>query len=311
MREILFRGKRIDSNGWVYGHPVADIYGAKYPIIIHSSEYNDGNNVDIDYDFVISETVGQYTGLTDKNGKKIFEGDIVKCISSFDAKDMVVIFEAAEFHLFDCQRYKNYTECCGYRHFGTLETEVIGNIHDNPELAGAVMTEELKPCPFCGGKATIIYRDDDGNLHGDDYKDDPWSGLGYQIRHSHEENEDCPIARYAEDGAIMGSVYIYDTREEAIKAWNRRYIDREKLCELARNCINKTVDCNDIIRFPTADVREVEHAQWEETSHITFSKRGRKIHSKMYNCSYCGAPNGRKKSNFCHWCGAKMDGGGK
>lgn len=84
------------------------------------------------------------------------------------------------------------------------------------------MTEKLKCCPFCGGKATIICCDDEGNLHGDDYKDDPWSGLGYQIRHSHEENEDCPIARYAEDGAIIGGVYIYDTREEAIKAWNRR-----------------------------------------------------------------------------------------
>lgn len=63
------------------------------------------------------------------------EGDIVKCTSRFDAKDMVVIFETAEFHLVDCQRYKNYTECCGYRYFGTMETEVIGNIHDNPELA--------------------------------------------------------------------------------------------------------------------------------------------------------------------------------
>lgn len=83
---------------------------------------------------VVAETIGEYTGLTDKNGTRIFEGDIIKCISRFDAKDMVVIFETAEFHLVDCQRYKNYTECCGYKYFGTLETEVIGNIHDNPEL---------------------------------------------------------------------------------------------------------------------------------------------------------------------------------
>lgn len=39
----------------------------------------------------------------------------------------------------DCQRYKNYTECCGYRYFGTLEREVIGNIHDNPELAEGLL----------------------------------------------------------------------------------------------------------------------------------------------------------------------------
>lgn len=136
MREIIFRGKSKNDGEWICGGAVhqTDCYGDEVDrwFIIDGTET-------FDYDIgepirVISETIGQYTGLTDKNGKKIFEGDIVKCISSFDAKDMVVIFEAAEFHLVDCQRYKNYTECCGYRHFGTLETEVIGNIHDNPEL---------------------------------------------------------------------------------------------------------------------------------------------------------------------------------
>lgn len=58
----------------------------------------------------------------------------------------------------------------------------------------------------------------------------------------------------------------------------------------------------------TADVQEVVHAYWKETTHITESKRGREIHSKLYNCSNCDAPNGRKKSSYCHWCGAKMDG---
>ena len=124
MREILFRGKGIRGN-WHIG------------LLAHvGNTWYISNKVGIATAYeVIPETIGQYTGLTDKNDKKICEGDIVKCISSFDAKDMVVIFEAAEFHLVDCQRYKNYTECCGYRYFGTLETEVIGNIHDNPELA--------------------------------------------------------------------------------------------------------------------------------------------------------------------------------
>ncbi len=59
---------------------------------------------------------------------------------------------------------------------------------------------------------------------------------------------------------------------------------------------------------PAADVVEVRHAYWEETTHITESKRGREIHSTLYDCSYCHAPNGRRKDLFCRWCGAKMDG---
>lgn len=81
--------------------------------------------------------------------------------------------------------------------------------------------KELKPCPFCGGNAKIVCCDYEGNIHTDDYEKDPWSGLAFMIVHVHEENEDCPIARYAEDGAQMG-VWTYDTREEAIDDWNRR-----------------------------------------------------------------------------------------
>ena len=128
MREILFRGKRVDNGEWIEGFYAHS--GEKKYILID-------NDIAVGYlamKEVNPDTIEQYTGLTDKNSKKIFEGDIVKCISRFDAKDMVVIFETAEFHLVDCQRYKNYTECCGYRQFGMMETEVIGNIHDNPEL---------------------------------------------------------------------------------------------------------------------------------------------------------------------------------
>lgn len=125
MREILFRGKgnkKYNDGDWYYGVPIQCDDG-DWQICTNCSKRT-----------VVAETIGEYTGLTDKNGTRIFEGDIIKCISRFDAKDMVVIFETAEFHLVDCQRYKNYTECCGYKYFGTLETEVIGNIHDNPEL---------------------------------------------------------------------------------------------------------------------------------------------------------------------------------
>ena len=84
---------------------------------------------------------------------------------------------------------------------------------------------ELKPCPFCGGNANIAICDDEGNLHDADYMNLPYSGVGYIIRHTVEENQNCPIASYEVDGGIVGGVYIYDTAEEAIEAWNRRADD--------------------------------------------------------------------------------------
>lgn len=74
-----------------------------------------------------------------------------------------------------------------------------------------------------------------------------------------------------------------------------RYIDAEKLCELAKNHINKSIDCNDIMRFPLADVQEVRHAQWWDATPTRF-----------YACSYCGGA-GHGIYKFCPWCGAKMD----
>ena len=86
-----------------------------------------------------------------------------------------------------------------------------------------------------------------------------------------------------------------------------RYIDAEKLYELARNHIDRTVDCNDIMRFPLADVQEVKHGKW------TVQHEGAYKRAKCY-CSVCGNPNGIKgmvssqKKPYCPNCGAKMDG---
>ncbi len=79
--------------------------------------------------------------------------------------------------------------------------------------------ERLKPCPFCGGDVEFWIMDDEFNIKGNDYVDNPWSGLRYGLSHMESSNDGCPIA--TEDGALLG-VYGYDTKEEAAIAWNRR-----------------------------------------------------------------------------------------
>lgn len=80
---------------------------------------------------------------------------------------------------------------------------------------------ELKAYPFCGGQAQLVVSDDEGNLRDEEYEKDPWSGLTFKIQHVHEENEGCPIATYEVDDATMG-IYLYESRNEAILAWNLR-----------------------------------------------------------------------------------------
>ena len=136
MREILFRGKRIDNGEWANGRLMADDV-----IIPKGQEFGVEANLIVDslqaY-IVIPETVGQYTGLTDKNGKKIFEGDIVEghCHSQWNHRlqRCVVAYERDGF---EARHYvvqgvdeRYYT----YKVLFSKDVEVIGNIHDNPEL---------------------------------------------------------------------------------------------------------------------------------------------------------------------------------
>ena len=124
MREILFRGKRKDNGKWVEGH-YGEYYSGKENVscISISKETISGS---LCYD-VIPETVGQYTGLTDKNGTKIFEGDILHAAQGdFVVRwsESICSFVAGEKERMRPCMNSGTMNCC----------EVIGNIFDNPEL---------------------------------------------------------------------------------------------------------------------------------------------------------------------------------
>lgn len=128
MNEILFRGKRINNDEWVEGDLLQNIDCIK--IREHEKSIKA-----IAKSFVVyPETVGQYTGLPDKNGKKIFKGDIVKeedCVHNGEVQIMGDIWQID----FKDGVFYAYNKKKGTAFAYWLKTpEVIGNIHDNPEL---------------------------------------------------------------------------------------------------------------------------------------------------------------------------------
>lgn len=133
MREILFRGKRVDNGEWVIGD------GIHFPKSVNykGTCWIDGRREKAnDWSHVVPETVGQYTGLKDKNGKRIFEGDIVSCWSEgVHAKGTVQQRKDGMWIIYPAWQKNIMWGLCP-NEYGHTSVEVIGNIHDNPELIG-------------------------------------------------------------------------------------------------------------------------------------------------------------------------------
>lgn len=139
MREILFRGKRVDNGEWIYGVPITDkATGDAYIITSTAGAYlrSEINNMCATGFRAIPETVGQYTGLKDKNGTRIFEGDILiyEYDGEYDPDEKYLVAwdndEAAfRVNYYLKGEYIHYESITPHQYF-----EIIGNIYDNPEL---------------------------------------------------------------------------------------------------------------------------------------------------------------------------------
>jgi uncharacterized phage protein (TIGR01671 family) len=133
MREILFRGKQVNDGMWIQGY-LFQFWGRAYILWGMTNDTPTMHEVK-------PETIGQFTGLTDKNGKRVFEGDIV----AFTAEDELwephyyqgsVYFCDGTFWV-DCGKDNDDNDVLfsiGHALLADKNIQVIGNIHDNPEL---------------------------------------------------------------------------------------------------------------------------------------------------------------------------------
>lgn len=131
-REILFRGKRVDNGEWVEGYLADENY---INVPFNDNDVNGRLDEPIE---VYSETVCEYTGLTDKNGRRIFENDICDRKEQFPE---IVTYHDGDWTL-DYSYASEYSYCnLGFYVAERGGVEIIGNIFDNPELVGNHLKE--------------------------------------------------------------------------------------------------------------------------------------------------------------------------
>lgn len=149
MRKIIFRAKRIDNGEWIFGVPVEQ--NGDVVLVGDLDSYRMVYDLWENAAYVLPETVGQYIGLTDKNGKKIFEGDIIKSdngrvsaisVVKYGEFEPKLFYDLWQFHLLKRPKVK----MCGLfaKDIESNEEmlvsncskliEVIGNVYDTPEL---------------------------------------------------------------------------------------------------------------------------------------------------------------------------------
>lgn len=140
MREILFRGKEIESDEWIFGSLLSGyLENGRTQILNHDNG---------DWEDVIPDTVGQFTGLTDKNGKKIFEGDFIQPPHN---KHLICLIKSGNYKPCALERFNDssesdlpeatgfYAETQGADQYfigRNMVVKIIGNVFDNPELLG-------------------------------------------------------------------------------------------------------------------------------------------------------------------------------
>lgn len=140
-REHKYRGRRLDGQGWIFGDLIEN--QGRYFIYHETSEStlqdNDASIVALAIS-VDNETVGQFTGLKDKNGRDIYEGDIIECVDSH-GEPVRHFVEFCERRGYYAQYFAGHSPLPAYEagpiyqdYIDKFGKYVIGNIHDNPEL---------------------------------------------------------------------------------------------------------------------------------------------------------------------------------